>query len=129
MDDPNSIYNLGYFIKKDIEMSPQENIISLGKYKKPPLNCVDEILKYTLQKLKSIDSNVDIIYYDLTRESLGIPVVRVVITNPIQMLASPLTIVSPRMYSFQKIWDIRMLNQGTKIFTWAFIRIKNKSDY
>lgn len=102
MDDPNSIYNLGYFIKKDIEMSPQENIISLGKYKKPPLNCVDEILKYTLQKLKSIDSNVDIIYYDLTRESLGIPVVRVVITNPIQMLASPLTIVSPRMYSFQK---------------------------
>lgn len=106
MDDPNSIYNLGYFIKKDIEMSPQENIISLGKYKKPPLNCVDEILKYTLQKLKSIDSNVDIIYYDLTRESLGIPVVRVVITNPIQMLASPLTIVSPRMYSFQKKYGI-----------------------
>lgn len=102
LDDPNSIYNLGYFIKKDIEIGTQENIVSIDKYKKSSLNCVDDILKYTLQKLKSIDSNMDIIYYDLTRESLGIPVVRVIITHPIQILTSPLTIVSPRMYLFQK---------------------------
>ena len=102
MDDPNSIYNLGYFIKKDIEITSNEKIISLDKYKKYIFNCVDDILENTMRKLKEIDPNSDIIYYDMTRESTGMPVVRVIITGPIQMLASPLTIVSPRTYSFQK---------------------------
>ena len=102
MDDPNSIYNLGYFIKKDIEITSNEKIISLDKYKKYIFNCVDDILENTMRKLKEIDPNSDIIYYDMTRESIGVPVVRVIITGPIQMLASPLTIVSPRTYSFQK---------------------------
>lgn len=43
------------------------------------------------------------VYFDLTRESIGIPVVRVLMTSPVQTLASPLTVVSQRTLSFQNI--------------------------
>lgn len=102
MKDPNSIYNLNYFIKKDIKITENDKYISLDKYRAPAMNSVEDVLSFTLKKLKKVDPMIDLVYVDLTRKTLRIPVVRTLFTSSTQILASPLTVVSPRMYTFQK---------------------------
>ncbi|MDO4712223.1 MAG: hypothetical protein Q4A75_09610, partial [Peptostreptococcaceae bacterium] len=58
----------------------------------------DEVIR----KIKKAIPNSDIVFYDLTRGSIGIPVVRTLITGDIQRMSLPLIAVSDRLLRFQK---------------------------
>ncbi|SFE22735.1 hypothetical protein SAMN02910278_00330 [Peptostreptococcus sp. D1] len=58
------------------------------------MKTVDEIIAFTLQKLKKIDSKFEVIYFDLTRESTEIPAMKVLMTLAVQTLAFTVTVVN-----------------------------------
>ena len=97
-----SIYNLHYLIQKDIKVDANESFISLDKYTRPELPSVKDILKNTVESLTRLHPKIEVVYYDLTRNFFGVPVVKVMITSPTQVLGTPFVAVSPRMYTFQK---------------------------
>lgn len=97
-----SIYNLHYLIQKDIKVDANESFVSLDKYTRPELPSVKDILKNTVESLTRLYPKIEVVYYDLTRNFFGVPVVKVMITSPAQVLGTPFMAVSPRMYTFQK---------------------------
>ena len=96
----NSLYGLYYFQQKDIKPSKEKQ--NMSKYIVPEYETVKEILDDVVSRVKKAIPNCDIVFVNLTREKIGIPVVRVIITGDIQRLSLPLITISKRLYDFQR---------------------------
>lgn len=96
----NSLYGLYYFQQKDIFESDNDEIRSMNYYPEIKYPSVDFIIKEVIARLKKAIEDLDIIVVDMTRESFGVPVVRVIITGDFQVLNVPLLSVSPRLLEF-----------------------------
>ena len=100
----NSIYGLYYFQQKDFQVSNSTPIKSMNEFPKDNSVSVKEMLDNVVTKIKKAIPNSDILFYDLTRRSIGIPVVRTIVTGDIQRMSLPLITVSPRLMQFQKTY-------------------------
>lgn len=97
-NDPCSVYNLNYFITKDIKQAKDEKIVKIEKYKYLSQEYVGDILRQTVAILQNKIKDIDIVFVDLTREAIGIPVVRVLVVGDFQPVALPMISVSPRTF-------------------------------
>lgn len=98
---PTSVYNMGYFINKDIKREENEQIININKYKKYSHQTLSSVYETTMEKLRDLGEDFDLIYVDLTKKSIKIPTVRVIATPHLQPIASPMVIGSKRLFTFQ----------------------------
>lgn len=94
------LYSLFYFQQKDIV--PIGDRKDISDIKAMNFSSVDESLKYVMDKVKAVQPDADILYVDLTRPGIGIPVVKIFITKGTQLMGEPLLVTSERIYSFQK---------------------------
>ena len=78
MQIPTSIYNMSYFIEKDIKRSAGETLVDLAKYKNDDCSNLNTVFSSTLNKLKQLGDDFDLIYVNLTKEHLSIPTVRII---------------------------------------------------
>ena len=101
--DPSSVYNLNYFINKDIRKNRDEKVNKFEKYRIKNYGNVKEVLKATKSILQSKIKDLDLIYVNLTREKIGIPVVRVLAIGDLQTVGLPMLSVSPRTFNFGNI--------------------------
>ena len=101
--DPSSVYNLNYFINKDIIKNRDEKVNKFEKYRIKNYGNVKEVLKATKSILQSKIKDLDLIYVNLTREKIGIPVVRVLAIGDLQTVGLPMLSVSPRTFNFGNI--------------------------
>ena len=103
MQIPTSIYNMSYFIEKDIKRSAGETVVDLAKYKNDDCSNLNTIFSSTLNKLKQLGDDFDLIYVNLTKEHLSIPTVRIITTPHLQSIPAPLIVASDRLFSFEKL--------------------------
>ena len=102
--DRNSIYGLYYFQQKDFNVTDETPVKSMKAFPKDTSNSVKEMLDSVIMKIKKAVPNCDILFYNLTRSSIGVPVVRTIVTGDIQRMSLPLITVSPRLIKFQQIY-------------------------
>lgn len=96
-----SLFNLSYFQVKDIK--PEGKLKSIDSLSTPKtFNSVDSIFEYAKERITTVIPDADILYVDLTRESIGIPVARAFITKGTQLIGEPTIVTSSRLFSFQK---------------------------
>ncbi len=96
-----SAYSLDYFRHKDINSAAP--IHTIDDRRLASFESVNEAIKVTIAQLQQKIPNCDVLYVNLTRDILNVPVVRVIITGDIQVLNYPLVCVSPRTYQFGKL--------------------------
>lgn len=97
-----SIYGLHYFQQKDINIDDSTIVKDINIYNKKDYSSIDDLLSEVIEKIKHVIPDCDILFVDLTRDAIGIPVVRVLITGDIQRLSLPLITASKRLFEFQK---------------------------
>ena len=91
----NSLYKLYYFRRKD--MLPTGKTLDIGNYSVPRFNSVADAVKNAIAKIRKVAPNADIVFVNLTREAIGVPVVKVYVTNGLQWFGDPLLIPSQRL--------------------------------
>ncbi len=96
----NALYGLYYFQQKDIFESDEDKIRSMKYYSEIKYHNVDSIIQEVINRLRKAIKDLDIIVVDMTRETFGVSVVRVIITGDFQVLNVPLISVSPRLLEF-----------------------------
>ena len=89
---------MNYFITKDIKQAKDEKIVKIEKYKYLSQEYVGDILRQTVAILQNKIKDIDIVFVDLTRKAIGIPVVRVLVVGDFQPVALPMISVSPRTF-------------------------------
>lgn len=94
----NSFYSLSYFQEKDILGDAKTNTLDI--YEQYNFSTVKGAIRETTKRLSKCIQGCDILFVDLTKTGLDIPVVRVLITGNIQHLNLPIISISPRMYEF-----------------------------
>lgn len=94
----NSVYYLSYLYKKDIA-GKASNISILDK-PNPEIKSVNQGIRYVIEQLRNKIPGCDILFVNLTKDSINIPTVRVIVTGDIQRLNHPLISVSPRTFNF-----------------------------
>ncbi|CAM4084084.1 hypothetical protein BAMA_16830 [Bacillus manliponensis] len=94
----NSIYSLSYLYKKDI--AGKASSISMLDKPNLKIQSVNQAIKHIIKQLKKKIPGCDVLYVDLTKDSINIPTVRVIVTGDIQRLNHPLISVSPRTLNF-----------------------------
>lgn len=95
-----SLYSLSYFQAKDI--AGEAPSVSISNMEAPRISSVKQGIDTVTKRLKSAIPNSDVLFVDLTRKVLDVPVVRVLVTGDIQRLSRPMTSISPRMFTFGK---------------------------
>ncbi|MCR5756097.1 MAG: YcaO-like family protein, partial [Acetatifactor sp.] len=102
------LFSLFYFEQKDIKpIGKQKDISEMPCYR---FRSVDESIRYVIGKIRNAIPNAEVLYVDLTRKGIGVPVVKVFITKGTQLMGEPLLVTSDRLYSFQK--DMGYSEQG-----------------
>ncbi len=94
------LYSLFYFQQKDIRPIGYKKDIKHMHHE--PVESVDEAIKYVISRIKAVDPKADVLYVDFTRESIGIPAVKVFVTSGVQILREPLLSTCGRLMNFQK---------------------------
>jgi oxazoline/thiazoline synthase len=94
----NSIYYLSYLYDKDIKGKAPN--VSMSDKPNPEIKSVNQAIKYVIEQLKEKLPGCDVLFVDLTKDSINIPTVRVIVTGDIQRLNHPLVSVSPRTFNF-----------------------------
>ena len=94
------LYSLFYFQQKDIvPIGTKKDISQMQSYR---FESVDDSISYLISKIKAVQADADILYVDMTREGIDIPVVKVFITKGTQLMGEPLLVPTERLYSFQQ---------------------------
>ena len=91
----NSFYKLYYFRKKD--MLPTGETRQIRNYSVPRFKSVADAIKNALARIRNVAPNADVVFVNLTREAIGVPVVKVYVTNGLQWFGDPLLIPSQRL--------------------------------
>lgn len=94
------LYSLFYFQQKDI--APIGNRKDISQIKNMSFETVDQSIEYVISRIKAVQPDADILFVDLTREGIGIPVVKVLITKGTQLMGEPLLVASERLFEFQR---------------------------
>ena len=98
MTSADSFYSISYFQKKDI--LGEADLRSMDSYESKHFISVKQAIEDAVETITRRLPGSDILYVNLTKKGLDVPVVRVVITGDIQRLNIPIISVSPRMYDF-----------------------------
>ncbi|MGN0350933.1 MAG: YcaO-like family protein [Roseburia sp.] len=93
------LYSLFYFQQKDIV--PIGKRKDIGDMQSVAFESVDQSIEYVISKIKAVQPDADILYVDLTREGIDIPVVKVFVTKGTQLMGEPLLVPSKRLFEFQ----------------------------
>lgn len=94
-----SLYSLGYFQQKDIAGDSGE-VTALQQLRASKANTIRGALLEVVARIKKAIPDCDILFVDLTKQGLGVPVVRVLIVGDIQILNRPMLSISPRTFQF-----------------------------
>ena len=78
-------------------MLPTGKTLDIGNYSVPRFNSVADAVKNAIAKIRKVAPNADIVFVNLTREAIGVPVVKVYVTNGLQWFGDPLLIPSQRL--------------------------------
>lgn len=98
---PNSLYSLAYFKQKDLgSFGKRVSIHSHDTNER--YSTVQDVIQILIRKIKKVLPDADILYVNLTRPEINIPVVKVFITGGIQVLGDPALVICERMQEFQK---------------------------
>ena len=62
-------------------------------------------IRYELERIKNVIQDVDVVFVDMTRESIGIPAVKVIVPTGLQSFGEPILVPTKRLLEFQKIRD------------------------
>ena len=90
--------------EKDFKVTDATPVRSMKSFPKDNSNSVKEMLDSAIARIKKAVPNCDILFYNLTRSSIGVPVVRTIVTGDIQRMSLPLITVSPRLMKFQQLY-------------------------
>lgn len=97
-----SIFNLGYFKFKDMDINTKE-MRKMDDFIKIEYTTVKEALEYVVNKVYKATKG-DVLFVELTNKNLGgIPAVKVIVTGNIQIVSEPLLCPSTRMLEFNKL--------------------------
>ena len=95
-----SFYSLSYFVQKDINAGG-EKIKKMDEYAELDFLSVKEMIDSVSDRIRSVlGEKSDILFVDLTKDFIGIPVVRVIIEGDIQRTGDPVRAVSRRTLSY-----------------------------
>ena len=94
------LYSLFYFQQKDIV--PIGDRKDITEMKNMSFETVDQSIEYVISRIKAVQPDADILFVDLTRKGIGIPVVKVIITKGTQLMGEPLLVASERLFEFQR---------------------------
>jgi len=100
IDARDGLYSLYYFEQKDIK--PIGKRMDISDFPTVQFDSVDESIKYVIGKIKAVIPDADVLFVDLTRKGIDIPVVKVFITKGTQLMGEPLLVTADRLYTFQK---------------------------
>ena len=100
IDARDGLYSLYYFEQKDIK--PIGVVKDISKMPYQSFDSVDESISYVIGKIKETIPDTDVLFVDMTRKGIGIPVVKVFITKGTQLMGEPLLVTSDRLFTFQK---------------------------
>ena len=97
-----SIYSMYYLRQKDMDTSHETNVISISELPEYTPSSVRDALNYTISRIRNTLPECDILFVDLTREAIGIPVVKMLIVGDVQRINEPIVAASSRMFDFGK---------------------------
>ena len=100
IDARDGLYSLYYFEQKDIK--PIGKRMDISDLPSVAFDSVDESIEYVIGKIKAVIPDADVLFVDLTRNGIDIPVVKVFITKGTQLMGEPLLVTADRLYTFQK---------------------------
>ncbi|RKM63322.1 hypothetical protein D6856_04160 [Butyrivibrio sp. XB500-5] len=94
-----SFYSLSYFVRKDI--NSEGEIKKMDEYKDTEYLSVKEMIDIVSGRIKEVlGEDADILYTNLTKKSIGIPVVRVIVEGDVQRTGDPVRAVSARTLKY-----------------------------
>ena len=100
IDARDGLYSLYYFEQKDIK--PIGTVKDISKMPSASFKSVDESIGYVIGRIKATIPDADVLFVNMTRKGIGIPVVKVFITKGTQIIGEPLLVTADRLYTFQK---------------------------
>lgn len=100
IDARDGLYSLFYFEQKEIK--PIGVVKDISQMPSVSFDSVDESIGYVIGKIRQTIPDADVLFVDMTRKGIGIPVVKVFITKGTQLMGEPLLVTSDRLYTFQK---------------------------
>ncbi len=94
-----SFYSLSYFVQKDINSDgPVKNMDEFGEVS---FVSVHDMIDTVSQRIREVlGENSDILYADLTKDAIGVPVVRVIVEGDIQRTGDPIRALSRRTLEY-----------------------------
>lgn len=96
----NSLFKLFYF--KNTDMCKEGPKKDISDYEIPKFDSVGEATEYVINKIKAVVKDADILFVDLTRDSIGIPAVKVLVSKGLQVFGKPILNPTKRLLDFQK---------------------------
>lgn len=78
-------------------MLPTGETRQIRNYSVPRFKSVADAIKNALARIRNVAPNADVVFVNLTREAIGVPVVKVYVTNGLQWFGDPLLIPSQRL--------------------------------